>query len=106
MRSQPEKSKAQLLKMVRKELGDDYDVDTHFTPRYNPWDQRMCLVPNSDLFNAISSGRASVVTDLIDTFTATGIRLQSGDELEADIVVTATGLQTGDARRDGLRRRR
>ena len=93
MRSQPEKSKAQLLKMVRKELGDDYDVDTHFTPRYNPWDQRMCLVPNSDLFNAISSGRASVVTDLIDTFTPTGIRLQSGDELEADIVVTATGLQ-------------
>ena len=93
MRSQPEKSKAQLLKMVRKELGDDYDVDTHFTPRYNPWDQRMCLIPNSDLFNAISSGRASVVTDLIDTFTPTGIRLQSGDELDADIVVTATGLQ-------------
>jgi monooxygenase len=93
MRSQPEKSKAQLLKMVRKELGDDYDVDTHFTPRYNPWDQRMCLVPNSDLFNSISSGRASVVTDLIDTFTPTGIRLQSGGELEADIVVTATGLQ-------------
>ena len=93
MRSQPEKSKAQLLKMVRKELGDDYDVDTHFTPRYNPWDQRMCLIPNSDLFNAISSGRASVVTDIIDTFTPTGIRLQSGDELDADIIVTATGLQ-------------
>jgi monooxygenase len=93
MRTQPEKSKAQLLKMVRKELGDDYDVDTHFTPRYNPWDQRMCLVPNSDLFAAISSGRASVVTDQIDTFTETGIRLESGDELEADIVVTATGLQ-------------
>ncbi len=79
--------------MVRKELGDDYDVDTHFTPRYNPWDQRMCLIPNSDLFNAISSGKASVVTDIIDTFTATGIRLQSGDELDADIIVTATGLQ-------------
>jgi len=93
MRTQPEKSKAQLLKMVRKELGEDYDVDTHFTPRYNPWDQRMCLVPNSDLFTAISSGRASVVTDLIDTFTPTGIRLQSGDELDADIIVTATGLQ-------------
>jgi monooxygenase len=93
MRTQPEKSKAQLLKMVRKELGDEYDIDTHFTPRYNPWDQRMCLVPNSDLFTAISSGRASVVTDLIDTFTPTGIRLQSGDELDADIIVTATGLQ-------------
>ncbi len=93
MRTQPEKSKAQLLKMVRKELGDEYDIDTHFTPRYNPWDQRMCLVPNSDLFAAISSGRASVVTDQIDTFTETGIRLESGDELEADIVVTATGLQ-------------
>ncbi len=93
VRAKPEKSKAQIIKMVRDELGDEYDVDTHFTPRYNPWDQRMCLVPNSDLFKAISSGRASVVTDHIDTFTPTGIRLESGEELEADIVVTATGLQ-------------
>ena len=77
---------------VRKELGPDYDVATHFTPRYNPWDQRLCLVPNSDLFAAIRSGKASVVTDLIDSFTETGIRLKSGKELDADIIVTATGL--------------
>ena len=93
MRSRPEKSKEYLLKMVRTELGEDYDVDTHFTPTYFPWDQRLCLIPNSDLFAAIKSGKASVVTDTIDTFTATGIKLASGDELEADIVVTATGLQ-------------
>ena len=79
--------------MVRKELGPDYDVDTHFTPSYNPWDQRLCLVPNSDLFEAIRSGKASVVTDEIVTFTETGIELASGEELEADIIVTATGLQ-------------
>jgi cation diffusion facilitator CzcD-associated flavoprotein CzcO len=91
-RTKPLKVKAQLLKMVRKELGPDFDVDTHFTPSYNPWDQRLCLVPNSDLFNAIKGGKATVVTDHIDTFTPTGIRLQSGTELEADIVVTATGL--------------
>ncbi|WP_206062916.1 flavin-containing monooxygenase [Nocardioides piscis] len=69
-----------------------YDVDTHFNPPYDPWDQRMCLVPDSDLFNEIRRGRASVVTDAIDTFTPTGIRLASGEELEADVVVTATGL--------------
>jgi cation diffusion facilitator CzcD-associated flavoprotein CzcO len=91
-RTKPDKVKAQLLKMVRKELGPDFDVDTHFTPTYNPWDQRLCLVPNSDLFKAINGGKASVVTDHIDTFTPTGIRLESGAELEADIVVTATGL--------------
>ncbi|MFZ4811672.1 MAG: flavin-containing monooxygenase [Ilumatobacteraceae bacterium] len=92
-RTQPEKVKTKLLEMVTKELGEDYDVGKHFTPTYNPWDQRMCLVPNSDLFKAITSGKASVVTDHIDTFTPTGIRLQSGDEIEADIVITATGLQ-------------
>src|SRR5262249_32960461 len=63
-----------------------------FTPRYNPWDQRLCLVPDADLFKAISSGKASVVTDTIDTFTETGLRLSSGDTLEADLIVTATGL--------------
>ncbi len=89
----PEKVKKQLLKWVQKELGPDYDVEKHFTPRYNPWDQRLCLVPNSDLFQAIRAGMASVVTDKIDTFTETGIRLQSGEELEADIIVTATGLE-------------
>jgi monooxygenase len=77
---------------VERQLPRDYAVDTHFNPRYNPWDQRVCLVPDGDLFNAISAGRASVVTDTIDTFTAKGIKLASGDELEADLVVTATGL--------------
>ncbi len=91
-RTKPEKVKRKLLEMVRKELGPDYDVDTHFTPRYNPWDQRLCLVPNSDLFQALKSGKASVVTDHIDTFTEKGILLKSGKELEADIIVTATGL--------------
>jgi len=91
-RTQPEKVKTMLLTRVRKALPEGYDVDRHFTPPYNPWDQRLCLVPNGDLFEAISRGDASVVTDHIDTFTSTGIRLQSGDELQADIVVTATGL--------------
>jgi len=91
-RKAPEKVKRQLLKWVRDELGDDFDVEKHFTPDYDPWDQRLCLVPNSDLFRALRCGRASVVTDTIETFTETGIRLASGEELEADIVVTATGL--------------
>ncbi len=91
-RTQPDKVKAFILEHVRKELGADYDVETHFTPRYNPWDQRLCLVPNSDLFAAIRSGKASVVTDEIDTFTEAGVRLKSGEELSADIIVTATGL--------------
>src|SRR6478735_4219937 len=92
-RTQPAKMKAGLLKMTRKQLGEDYDVDKHFTPSYNPWDQRLCLVPNADLFEAIKAGKADVVTDTIDTFTEAGIRLASGEELAADIVVTATGLQ-------------
>jgi cation diffusion facilitator CzcD-associated flavoprotein CzcO len=92
-RTHPDKVKQRLLDMVRAELGPDYDVETHFTPRYDPWDQRLCLVPNSDLFEAIRSGKASVVTDQIATFTETGIELASGDVLEADIIVTATGLQ-------------
>lgn len=70
-----------------------YDVDTHFKPRYNPWDQRMCLIPDADLYNAIAAGRADVVTDHIDHFDATGIALKSGGHLDADIIVTATGLQ-------------
>ncbi len=92
-RTQPAKVKAKLLGMVRKELGPDYDVDTHFTPRYNPWDQRLCLVPNSDLFKAIRSGKASVVTDEISRFTDHGITLRSGTSVVADIIVTATGLR-------------
>jgi monooxygenase len=89
----PERVKRMLLQGVRKQLGPDYDVETHFTPRYKPWDQRVCLVPNGDLFKAIREGRASVVTDHIETFTEQGIKLCSGDELEVDLIVTATGLE-------------
>ncbi len=89
----PDKMKARLLKMVGKELGPDYDVATHFTPTYGPWDQRLCLVPDGDLFAAIRTGKASVVTDGIRSFTETGLELESGATLDADIIVTATGLQ-------------
>ncbi|MEO5687823.1 MAG: alpha/beta hydrolase fold domain-containing protein [Burkholderiaceae bacterium] len=88
----PARIKKNLIGMVRQALGPGHDVDTHFTPRYDPWDQRVCFVPDGDLFEAIKSGQAEVVTDHIDTFTAGGIRLQSGRELPADIVVSATGL--------------
>jgi cation diffusion facilitator CzcD-associated flavoprotein CzcO len=81
-----------ILAGVSKELGPDYDVDTHFTPSYKPWDQRMCLVPNGDLFQSIRDGKVSVVTDRIETFTRDGIKLRSGTELAADVIVTATGL--------------
>jgi cation diffusion facilitator CzcD-associated flavoprotein CzcO len=91
-RRKPELVKQQLIDMVREELGDDFDVDTHFTPTYNPWDQRLCLVPDSDLFNAMKAGKVSVVTDYIERFTENGILLKSGKTLEADIIVTATGL--------------
>ena len=92
-RKRPEKMKKFLLDEVRKELGPDYDVETHFTPKYNPWDQRVCLVPDSDLFQSIKSGKASVVTDHIERFTPKGLMLTSGKELEADIIVMATGLK-------------
>ena len=92
-RSKPELTRQGLIKLVREQLGPDYDVATHFTPRYNPWEQRLCLVPDGDFFKAIRSGRASVVTDRIDTFTEHGIRLASGEELPADLIVTATGLE-------------
>ncbi|WP_084419665.1 flavin-containing monooxygenase [Henriciella litoralis] len=92
-RKRPEKVKERIVGMAQEQLGPDYDVATHFTPSYNPWDQRLCLVPDSDLFETIRSGKASVVTDHIETFTPGGIRLKSGEELEADIIVSATGLQ-------------
>ncbi|MGL3212551.1 flavin-containing monooxygenase [Bradyrhizobium sp. BR 1433] len=88
----PERVKKLILGGVRHALGPDYDVATHFTPRYNPWDQRLCLVPNGDLFQSLRSGGSSVVTDQIETFTRGGIKLKSGNVLDADIVVTATGL--------------
>ena len=92
-RSHPERAKAVLIDQVRKQLGDNYDVDKHFTPSYNPWTQRLCLVPDNDLFEAINSGNADVVTDHIKRFTKTGIELTSGTHLLADIVVSATGLE-------------
>jgi monooxygenase len=92
-RTNPERAGRGLLKMVRKQLPEGYDVQKHFTPRYNPWEQRLCLVPNGDLFKSIRSGKAEVVTDQIETFTETGIRLKSGQELQADLVVSATGLE-------------
>jgi monooxygenase len=92
-RKQPAKVKERLIGMVRDQLGPDYDVATHFTPTYNPWDQRLCLVPDADLFEALKAGRASVVTDQIERFTVEGIALRSGKTLPADIIVTATGLK-------------
>ena len=89
---EPEKVREELIGSVRAQLGPDYDVETHFTPRYRPWRQRLAFVPDGDLFTGIRSGKASVVTGEIDRFTETGIRLKSGEHLDADIVVTATGF--------------
>jgi len=91
-RKKPAAVKARIIQMVRDQLGPDYDVETHFTPRYNPWDQRLCLVPDADLFAALNSGTASIATDLIETFTEAGVQLTSGRTLPADVIVTATGL--------------
>jgi monooxygenase len=91
-RRRPQVVKAMIRKGLERRLPAGYDIDTHFKPRYNPWDQRMCLVPDGDLFDAITQGRASVVTDRIERFTDKGLELASGAELEADLVVTATGL--------------
>ncbi len=92
-RRRPDKMKDALRKGAVEALPEGYDVDTHFKPNYNPWDQRLCLIPNGDLFDVVATGKAEVVTDLIDHFTETGITLASGRELPADIIVTATGLQ-------------
>jgi len=91
-RKDPEKVKEKLLSGVRMALGPDYDVERHFTPSYNPWDERLCLIPNGDLFKSIRKGKVSVATEDIDCFTPAGILLKTGEELKADIVVTATGL--------------
>lgn len=88
----PDRVKKMIINGVREQLGEDYDIGTHFTPTYNPWDQRLCLVPNGDLFESIKAGTSSVVTDHIETFTENGIKLKSGKELEADLIVSATGL--------------
>jgi cation diffusion facilitator CzcD-associated flavoprotein CzcO len=91
-RRHPARARAMITRWVRDELGPGHDVHPHFEPRYDPWQQRMCLVPDGDLFAAIREGRVSVVTDEITTFTAGGIALRSGTELRADVIVTATGL--------------
>ena len=92
-RKYPQRIKDRLINLVREELGQDFDVEKHFTPSYKPWDQRMCLVPDGDLFAAIKDNRANVVTDTINTFTPSGILLNSGNEIEADIVISATGIE-------------
>ena len=92
-RVRPQKVREKLLTEVRRQLGPDYDVEKHFTPRYDPWDQRLCLIPDADLFLAIRAGRASVVTDRIARFTESSIELESGQQIEADIIVSATGLE-------------
>jgi cation diffusion facilitator CzcD-associated flavoprotein CzcO len=89
----PQHARKLLISKVKEQVGPNVETDPHFTPTYDPWDQRVCLVPDGDLFITLREGRATVVTDVIDTFTATGIRLQSGRELAADIIVTATGLR-------------
>jgi cation diffusion facilitator CzcD-associated flavoprotein CzcO len=92
-RRYPKLMRRLLTEGVKRQLPRGFDVETHFTPRYNPWDERFCAVPNGDLFTAISEGSVSVVTDHIERFTEKGLRLESGAELEADVIVTATGLQ-------------
>ncbi|MEH6491335.1 flavin-containing monooxygenase [Halopseudomonas sp.] len=91
-RNKPEMFKQRLLQMAQAQVGSDVDIK-HFTPSYKPWDQRLCAVPDGDLFHDIRAGRASVVTDTIESFTEQGIRLTSGEDLAADIIVTATGLK-------------
>ena len=92
-RRYPEAASRYLRREVAKLLPPGYPVERHFTPRYDPWDQRLCLVPDADLFKAISAGKVSMVTDTVDAFTETGVRVNSGELLEADIIVMATGLR-------------
>jgi len=92
-RSSPERARKYLMGLARRKLGPDYDVETHFRPRYDPWVQRLCIAPGGDIFKTIASGRASVVTDHVETFTETGLSLRSGMQLDADVIVTATGLE-------------
>jgi monooxygenase len=92
-RRKPEAVKKWIISQAQAQLGADFDVKTHLTPRYNPWDQRLCLAPDADFFRAIKAGKADVVTDQIAAFTDSGIRLRSGNELAADVIVTATGLK-------------
>ena len=92
-KANPQKARRWFERKTKKALGRDYPVETHFNPPYNPWDQRVCMIPDGDMFNAIKSGRASMVTGHIERFEAGGIRMKSGEMVEADIIVTATGLE-------------
>ncbi len=92
-RAKPKKTAKKLIKLTRDRLPHDFDVEKHFTPRYNPWEQRLCVVPDDDLFDAIKSGVVSVVTDTINTFNRDGVELKSGEALSADVIITATGLE-------------
>ena len=89
----PAKIRAYILKRLRKALAPEIDVETHFTPSYDPWTQRLCLVPDSDLFHVLNSGKASVITGTIARITSDGIEMQGGEKIEADVLVTATGIQ-------------
>jgi monooxygenase len=91
-RKHPARARAILQKSAARQLPEGYDIGTHFTPAYEPWDQRMCLVPDGDFFAAIKAGRADVVTDHIESVTPAGLKLRSGRELQADVIITATGL--------------
>ena len=91
-RKYPQRVKDFLIGLVKDHLPENFDVDRHFTPPYNPWDQRLCLVPDGDLFNSINDGKASVVTDHIEEFITDGVKLKSGEKLKADIIITATGF--------------
>ncbi|HEV2817138.1 MAG TPA: NAD(P)/FAD-dependent oxidoreductase [Allosphingosinicella sp.] len=91
-RKRPEKARRTILRLAAEQLPPGYDVERHFSPSYNPWDQRLCLVPDGDLFAAMNAGRVSIVTDRIERFTPGGLRLASGAALDADIIVTATGI--------------
>ena len=92
-RRRPDRVKTAIIDQVRQTLGPDFDIETHFSPRYNPRDQRLCLAPDGDFVQALKAGSASVVTDEIESFTETGLKLKSGAELAADIIITATGLK-------------
>ncbi len=92
-RKYPERTKNKILELIREELGPDFDIEKHFTPTYKPWDQRICLVPDSDLFNSIKNKKASIVTETIKEFQSDGIMLDSGQKIEADIIITATGIE-------------
>ncbi|MEX2130458.1 MAG: NAD(P)/FAD-dependent oxidoreductase, partial [Pseudohongiellaceae bacterium] len=93
MRKDPQQARSKIMHLLRKDLDPRFDIDTHFTPRYDPWDQRLCLVPDADLFRAMNAGTADIVTGEIDRIDENGVLMKSGEHIQADIIVMATGLQ-------------